>query len=167
MTEQILWGKHPQYADGNWIKLARGDDKNEYRFRKKKGFVLKYVKVGQHPLDIQGVIFRENPYSKQKGFVLRVYRAEQAIKKLGLDPFAYIYICSFNNCFEMGDGDAVVWALIHKAHQEPDEHGQSLLTKGIQQMFSRTLNGMKYPKEWLDVYHKRTEDEGQLELSFI
>ena len=80
MTEQILLGKHLQYTDGYWIVLNKGNDKNDYEFWKRHRFVLKRVKTSQDPLGLQGLIFRKNPYSTQKGFGLRVYRAEQAIK---------------------------------------------------------------------------------------
>ena len=86
------------------------------------------------------------------GFGLRVHRAEQAIRKLALYPFADVYTRGFDNCFEMHDGDAVVWALMDKAIKEPDQDGQSLLTNGIQCMFRNTLQGSKYPQCWLDVY---------------
>lgn len=101
----------------------------------------------------------KNPYPKQKGFGLRVHRAETSIRKLAVDPFADIYTRSFDNCFEMNDGDAVVWALMDKALNEPDQYQQSLLTKGIQKMFSRTLNGQKYPEGWLDTYYQREQLE--------
>lgn len=100
-----------------------------------------------------------NPYPKYNGFGLRVHRAEQAIRKLADNPHADIYTRGFDNCFEMYDGNAVVWALMHKALQEPDERGQCLLTRGIQTMFSRTLDGQKYPDNWLDIYYQRDQLE--------
>ena len=103
---------------------------------------------------------KQNPYPKYAGFGLRVYRAEQAIKKLSFDPFADIYTRGFDNCFEMHDGDAVVWALMDHAMKEPNQYGQSPLTEGIQRMFSRTLHGQKYPECWLKVY----DNANQLEL---
>ena len=108
-----------------------------------------------------------NPYPRKKGFGLRVYRAEKAIKKLAADPFANIYSRAFDNCFEMGDGDAVVWALMHKAHQEVDPYGQSLLTRGIQEMFRRTLGGQKYPEDWLKVYRNEEPSKDKCQLSFF
>ena len=101
-----------------------------------------------------------NPYPTYSGFGLRVHRAGNAIKKLALDPFADIYTRGFDNCFEMYDGSAVVWALMDKAIKEPDCYGQSLLTEGIQRMFSRTLEESKYPECWLKVYY----NHDQLEL---
>jgi len=38
-----------------------------------------------------------NPYPQNKGFDLRVHRAEKAIKKLAFDPFANIYTHSSDN----------------------------------------------------------------------
>jgi len=93
-----------------------------------------------------------NPYQKNHGFGLRVHRAETAIKKLANDHFANIYTRGFDNCFEMNDGDAVVWALMDKATKEPDQYGQSLLTEGIQQLFADKLAGKKYPEIWLKTY---------------
>lgn len=94
-----------------------------------------------------------NPYPTYQGFGLRVYHAETAIKKLAVDPCVDIYTRGFDNCFEMYDGDAVVWALMDKAIREPDIDGQNHLTKGIQCMFKNTLNGVKYPENWLKIYH--------------
>lgn len=102
---------------------------------------------------------KPNPYPTYSGFGLRVHCAYSAIRKLALDPFADIYSRGFDNCFEMNDGDAVVWALMDKALKEPDAYGQSLLTEGIQRMFSRTLEGNNYPKPWLDIYHQRKQLE--------
>lgn len=103
-----------------------------------------------------------NPYPKYQGFGLRVHRAETAFKKLALDHFADIYTRGFDNCFEMYDGDAVVWALMDKASKEPDQYGQNLLTEGIQHMFSRTLAEQKYPEAWLKIYRAKPEQHSFL-----
>jgi len=95
------------------------------------------------------MIYRtNNPYPKQIGFGLRLHRAATAIKKLGNDPWAEIYTRGFDNCFEMGDGDAVVFGLMHKAYAEPDQYGRSDLTDGIRTMFSRNLNVNGFPPRW-------------------
>lgn len=94
---------------------------------------------------------RFNPYPTYAGFGLRVYRAKQAIERLSRDRYADIYTRGFDNCFENGDGSAVVWALMHKAHAEPA--GNAPLTRGIQIMFSTTLDEQKYPQCWLDTYN--------------
>ena len=94
----------------------------------------------------------QNPYPKANGFGLRVHRAEMALRKLALNPQAKIHTRSFDDCFEMGDGHAAVWSIMHKAMNEPDAFGQSLLTEGIQRMFGGSLNGQRYPKLWLEVY---------------
>lgn len=100
---------------------------------------------------------QQNPYPTCAGFGLRVYHAERAIRKLADEPWANIYSRGFDNCFEAGDGDAVVWALMHKAMQEPDDYPHNHLTRGIQAMFRSTLNGQKYPKGWLDVYYSECD----------
>lgn len=102
---------------------------------------------------------KQNPYPTQPGFDLRVRKAAKAIRMLAVDLFADIYTRKFDNCFEMDDGDAVVWALMDQATCEPDRFGQSLLTAGIQRMFSRTLEGQKYPECWLEVYHRHEQLE--------
>ena len=104
MEKFMTWGKHPRYANNQWIKLAYGSDKAEYRYRESLGFTLRTVPIGAHP--------NKNPYPTRKGFGLRVYHAAKAIRKLGRDPYANIYTRGFDNCFENNDGSAVVWALI-------------------------------------------------------
>ncbi|MEO0639085.1 MAG: hypothetical protein AAFY70_05145 [Bacteroidota bacterium] len=51
-TSVILWGRHPNYAKGQWIKLARDYDFNEYTEREKQGFELAYLCKGANPNDI-------------------------------------------------------------------------------------------------------------------
>ena len=105
-----------------------------------------------------------NPYPTNPGFGLRVHYAEQAIRKLATDPYADIYNRAFDNCFEMNDGDAVVWALMDKAIREPDQYGNSHLSEGIRRMFRSTLNGEAYPADWLNTYHQTTGKSCQWEL---
>ena len=124
MEKSMTWGKHPRYANNQWIKLAYGSDKAEYRYRESLGFTLRTVPIGTHP--------NKNPYPTRKGFGLRLYHAAKAIRKLGRDPYADIYTRGFDNCFENNDGSAVVWALMHEATQEPDDDNP--LTRGIQTM---------------------------------
>jgi len=152
----ILWGKHERYAGGYWIKLARGIDNAEYSRREKQGFSLRYLIKGEHPDAAERALATGNPYPKRKGFGLRAHRAGMAIRRLARDPSADIYTRGFDNCFEMHDGDTVVWALMHKALQEPDRYGQSLLTEGIGQMFRGTLDGAPYLRRWLDIYYSKS-----------
>lgn len=49
MTDLFLWGKHPQYANGQWIKLERNASQNEIDSRKAQGFELAELELGQHP----------------------------------------------------------------------------------------------------------------------
>ena len=37
----MMWGSHPAYAGGAWIKLARLSDLTEIRRRLRQGFVLR------------------------------------------------------------------------------------------------------------------------------
>ena len=71
----------------------------------------------------------KNPYPRRQGFALRVANAKRALRRLGRDCFADIYTRGFDNCFEMFDGDAVVWALMHEA-----VNGDDVLERGIRNM---------------------------------
>lgn len=68
-----------------------------------------------------------NPFPKQPGFGLRVLRAKTALRRLGADCMTPIFTRSFDNCFEMYDGEAVVWALMQACAK-----GDDLLARGIQ-----------------------------------
>ena len=74
----------------------------------------------------------KNPYPKRPGFNFRVLNARRALEKLGQDPKARIFTRGFDNCLEMGDGDAVVWQLMHVVKAE----GADLLKRGIQGMLT-------------------------------
>lgn len=49
MTDLYLWGKHPAYANGQWIKLERNASRNEIDSRKAQGFELAERPFGEHP----------------------------------------------------------------------------------------------------------------------
>lgn len=49
MTDLFLWGKHPYYADGQWIKLERNANQSEIDSRKAQGFELAELELGEHP----------------------------------------------------------------------------------------------------------------------
>ena len=51
MTDLFLWGKHPRYANGQWIKLERNASQNEIASRKAQGFELAELELGEHPDD--------------------------------------------------------------------------------------------------------------------
>lgn len=91
-----------------------------------------------------------NPYKKHPGFGFRVHNAERAIRKLAEEPWTNIYTRGFDNCFENGDGDAVVFALMHKAYHEraEDRNGYSQLAEGIGYMFRRHLSLDGFPPQW-------------------
>lgn len=92
-----------------------------------------------------------NPYPMRPGFGLRVHRAELALRRLGINPSLDIYRRSLDDCFEMGDGDAVVFALMHKAYTEPDSKGRSDLSQGIKRAFRRELSMDGFPVRWEQV----------------
>lgn len=108
----------------------------------------------------------KNPYQKHKGFGLRVHRAESMLRRYGHDFDYDLHTRGFDNCFEMFDGDAVVFALMHKAYAEPDKHGQTLLTNGIQRMFGGRLNKNGFPQDWEDVAEGRAPNRQAMNLSF-
>ncbi|MBL4877079.1 MAG: hypothetical protein JKY10_11380 [Cohaesibacteraceae bacterium] len=72
-----------------------------------------------------------NPYTTHKGFGLRVYRAEHMLRQHALKLDHDIHTRTFDNCFEMFDGDAVVFALMDKAKSELAQTGSSTLAAGI------------------------------------
>ena len=72
------------------------------------------------------MIWNVNPYPKQPGFSLRVARAQRALKQLAREPKDRSPVTGrgFYDCFENGDGAAVVWALMHSARTDPElQHG--------------------------------------------
>lgn len=77
-----------------------------------------------------------NPFPTRTGFGLRVFYAVNAIRELGRNPLsapAYDRVHNnrrFDNCFESYDGDAVVYAIMAKVHEEGDRQ----LAKGIKLM---------------------------------
>jgi len=97
-----------------------------------------------------------NPYERRHGFGLRVACATKALRRLGEDCLANIYTRGFDNCFEMFDGDAVVWALMHAAIG-----GDVRLERGIRNM------GKDVWPHWLEIYEQRGKhatDADQLSL---
>ena len=99
----------------------------------------------------------KNPYPRRQGLGLRVANAKRALRRLGRDCLADIYTRGFDNCFEMFDGDAVVWALMREAI-----NGDDVLERGIRNM------GKEVWPRWLAVYEQRDdyapENDGQLVL---
>lgn len=84
---------------------------------------------------------RRNPYVTLPGFGLRVANAKRALKRLGSDCTANIFTRGFDNCFEMYDGEAVVWALMDAAL-----NGDDLLAEGIR------VAGERMWADWLKLY---------------
>jgi len=95
-----------------------------------------------------------NPYMTYKGFGLRVYRAEKMLRRFAVE-FGYdIRTRSFENCFEMYDGDAVTFALMDKAKAELHQSGHSTLADGIRKLFPRSICDSGFPDDWEEIYQK-------------
>ena len=87
-----------------------------------------------------------NPYPKHDGFARRVRRAQTALERFGRDYDARPYNSpGFDNCFEMFDGKAVVWALMHRANRNAAAGDPSLMN-GIQRM------GAQVWTDWTRLY---------------
>ena len=100
----------------------------------------------------------QNPYLTRPGFGLRFNRAKAALESFGQDEFSRPYSRAFDNCFEMFDGDAVVWALMHDAIA----HNNGDLAEGIRRM------GKDVWPQWLELYEQRGKHAPRHEqLSFL
>lgn len=93
---------------------------------------------------------RRNPYPTRPGFGLRVAHARRALRRLGKDCLADIYTRGFDTCFEVFDGEAVVWALMQAALS-----GDPVLERGI-----RTMGDCVWP-QWLEVYRGEALTKGR------
>jgi len=100
---------------------------------------------------------RCNPYPKHDGFGFRTLRARSALEKFGRDGLARPYCRSFDNCFEMDDGDAVVWALMHRAVRN-SATGDTHLERGIRNL------GDAVWSDWLEVYRNPSPQQLRLRL---
>jgi hypothetical protein len=49
MAQYMTWGRHPDYADGQWIKLFRGKNASDIAHRKAQGFELRIMPEWMHP----------------------------------------------------------------------------------------------------------------------
>jgi len=49
MTKQMTWGRHPDYAGGQWIKLFKGTDIHRMTERRAQGFELRVMPEWFHP----------------------------------------------------------------------------------------------------------------------
>lgn len=92
--------------------------------------------------------FATNPYPRRKGFGFRLHNARTALIKFGRAAVAEPYSRGFDNSFEGGDGQAVVWALMHDAitYENAD------LRRGIENM------GSKVWPQWLAIYRADPTD---------
>jgi hypothetical protein len=101
---------------------------------------------------------KENPYPRKPGFGLRVHYAKQALEVYGHDEFAPPYSRAFDNCFEMYDGKAVIWALMHSAIVK--NNGD--LAEGIRR------TGKDVWPHWLEIYEQHGKYAPQQEqLNFL
>ena len=82
-----------------------------------------------------------NPYPKRPGFARRVAYAKRRLRADGRDCMRRPYSRGFDTCFEMFDGEAVVWALMHTAM-----NGDVALMMGIKAM------GPEVWPQWSAVY---------------
>ena len=53
MTEIMLWGRHKDYANGEWIKLLRNPRLQDKAERFEQGFELMSLRLGAHPDDLK------------------------------------------------------------------------------------------------------------------
>jgi hypothetical protein len=100
-----------------------------------------------------------NPYPQQPGFSARITHAERCLKLLAEgnhwrtvngDRYSVASDRQMDNCFEMGDGDAVVWELMHRAQTD------AVLKLGIRKSCGRAL------EQWRKIFVYRGP---QLELT--
>ena len=91
-----------------------------------------------------------NPYSVRPGFSGRVADAAEALRRLASNPLnrASVQARNFDNCFEMWDGNAVIWELVNRAHE-----GDELLARGIAAL------GPTVWHDWCEIYECRTRGE--------
>ena len=94
----------------------------------------------------------KNPYPTHKGFGFRVVNAKRSLEKYGRDCSYYPFTRGFDNCFEMFDRKAVVWALMREAL-----NGNRTLEQGIKNM------GAQCWEHWLKTY-RDLEPEAQPDL---
>lgn len=96
-----------------------------------------------------------NPYPRHSGFSRRVQIAEAALRKRGKGD-TNIFTRAFDNCFEMYDGSAVVWAMMFDAIEMNDTN----LKAGIVSM------GPVLWDDWMKVYLAADISKQQYELPF-
>lgn len=97
-----------------------------------------------------------NIYPTFSGFGLRVNYARSAFKKFALEFDKRPNSRSFDNCFENGDGDAVVWQLMHDVI-----NGDDLLETGI-----RRMGGTMFA-DWMNVYDPARDEHSQAYFDFL
>ena len=86
-----------------------------------------------------------NPYPKQPGFSRRVAYAKRALKQLARKPWnrSPVSSRSFESCFEQGDRNAIIWALMDASRSDPK------LFRGIICLDGRRCHLLK---DWCHIY---------------
>jgi len=99
----------------------------------------------------------DNPYTVQPGFSKRLAYAVAALHRLASDPDsrAPVQARSFDSCFAMWDGNAVIWELVNRVRE-----GDELLAQGIAGL------GPAVWIDWLNIYQARTRIEAFAQPSF-
>ena len=98
-----------------------------------------------------------NPYSVQPGFSKRLAYALEALHRLASEPRsrAPVQSRSFDSCFAMWDGNAVIWELVNRVRE-----GDELLAQGIASL------GPAVWIDWLNIYQSRARIEAFAQPKF-
>lgn len=100
---------------------------------------------------------RCNPYITRPGFASGS-RTQRALSRLGVDCTANIFTRGFDNCFEMYDGDAVVWALMHAALNGDDILAAGIKTAGVCGLIGSTFTAQPRLLTCLSRMHRQARD---------
>ncbi len=79
MIHYMTWGRHPDYAGGQWIKLFRGSNVSDTTHRKAQGFELRVMPVLFHPEKTVSRILSED--NKKEVFIRAVTSMAGAKKR--------------------------------------------------------------------------------------
>ena len=88
MTQKITWGKHPDYANGKWIKLFNGTNAEHTKERRAQGFELRVMPKWLHPEKSESKVLSES--DRETAFIQAVTNTQGAnerwerYKKTGL-----------------------------------------------------------------------------------
>lgn len=79
MKHCMTWGRHPDYANGKWIKLFRGSNVSDMASRKAQGFELRVMPLYFHPVKESTRILTEQ--DRHAAFVQAVTNTQGAQKR--------------------------------------------------------------------------------------